>query len=126
MMVKEDIQTLDHIKLMVDQFYGKVRENELIGPIFNGVIKDKWPEHLDKMYRFWESILLGNNTYNGRPFPPHAQLPVSEEHFEQWKALFFETVDENFKGDVADMAKWRATKIAEVFLAKITYIQNHY
>lgn len=123
-MIKADIQTLDDIKLLVDQFYGKVRHNELIGPIFNGVIKDQWHEHLDKMYRFWESLLLGNNTYNGRPFPPHAELPVNTEHFEQWKALFFETVDENFQGEVADMAKWRATKIAEVFLAKITYFQN--
>lgn len=124
MMNKTDIQTLDDIKQLVDQFYDKVRHNTLIGPIFNGVIKDKWPEHLDKMYRFWEGILLGNNTYNGRPFPPHAHLPVKAEHFEQWKALFFETVDENFQGEVADMAKWRATKIAEVFLAKITYFQN--
>jgi len=124
MMNKTDIQTLDDIKQLVDQFYGKVRHNTLIGPIFNGVIKDKWPEHLDKMYRFWESLLLGNNTYNGRPFPPHAHLPVQAEHFEQWKALFFETVDENFQGEVADMAKWRAAKIAEVFLAKITYFQN--
>lgn len=123
-MVKEDIQTLDDIKLLVDQFYGKVRENELIGPIFDGVIKDKWPEHLDKMYRFWESILLGNNTYNGRPFPPHAHLPVQLEHFDQWKALWFETLDELFEGDVAEMAKWRATKIAEVFHAKISYFQN--
>jgi len=124
MMVKEDIQTLDDIKLLVDQFYGKIRENDLLGPIFDSVIKDKWPEHLDKMYRFWESILLANNTYNGRPFPPHAQLPVQLKHFDQWKALWFETLDELYQGEVADMAKWRATKIAEVFHAKITYFQN--
>ncbi len=122
--MKTDIQSLDDIKLLVDEFYGKVRNNQLIGPIFNQVIKDRWPEHLDKMYRFWESILLGNNTYHGRPFPPHAQLPIQLEHFDQWKSLFFETVDELFEGSVAEEAKWRATKIAEVFHAKISYFQN--
>ena len=59
---KHDIGTLDDIKLLVDTFYGKIRENELLGPIFNGILKDRWPAHLEKMYRFWQTVLLEQHT----------------------------------------------------------------
>ena len=48
------------------------------------------------MYGFWESMLFGTGNYQGAPFPKHAVLPVKQEHFERWLALFVETVNENF------------------------------
>lgn len=45
-----DIGILKDIELLVDSFYTKVRSDELLGPIFNGVIQNRWPEHLKKMY----------------------------------------------------------------------------
>ena len=36
-----DILNIEDVKLLVDDFYGKVRDNELLSPIFNNVIKDK-------------------------------------------------------------------------------------
>jgi len=77
------------------------------------------------MYRFWQTVLLSEHTYYGSPFAPHAKLPVSALHFDRWKKLFFETVDENFAGDKADEAKWRAEKMAEMFQMKIKYYQNN-
>lgn len=120
----KEILTLDDIKLLVDTFYGKVRNNPLIGPIFNERIQDRWPIHLEKMYSFWQTVLLEEYTYNGRPFPPHATMPIGHEHFEQWLALFAETVDELFTGDKADEAKWRAGKMAELFESKLNYFRN--
>lgn len=121
----KEILTLDDIKLLVDTFYGKVRNNPLIGPIFNERIQDRWPIHLEKMYSFWQTVLLEEYTYNGRPFPPHATMPIGHEHFEQWLALFAETVDELFTGDKADEAKWRAGKMAELFESKLNYFRNN-
>ncbi len=108
---------------MVDTFYEKVRKDKLIGPIFNERIKDRWPQHLEKMYTFWQTVLLGEHTYFGSPFPPHATLPVSHEHFEKWMELFRQTLDELFTGAVAEDAKWRAGKMAELFEEKIKYFQ---
>ncbi len=71
----KEIITIDDIKVLVDSFYAKAKEDELLGPIFNGVIKDKWPEHLEKLYRFWQTILLEEQTYFGSPFVPHMKLP---------------------------------------------------
>lgn len=116
---------MDDIRLLVDSFYAKVREDALIGPIFQGVIQDRWPEHLEKMYRFWQTVLFDKHTYSGSPFPPHANLPISKSHFDAWLDLWHETVDQFFQGEKADEAKWRGDKMAAMFLAKITYFRDN-
>ena len=119
---KKEILTIEDIKLLVDDFYGKVRNDEMLSPIFNERIQDRWPVHLEKMYTFWQTVLLGEHTYYGSPFPPHANLPVNGEHFQRWLELFNSTVDELFSGEKATEAKWRTNKMAEMFQLKI----NHY
>ena len=121
---KKEIATIEEIRLLVDSFYDKVRSDELLGPIFERVIQNRWPVHLDKMYRFWQTVLLEEHTYSGSPFAPHAVLPVDKSHFEEWIRLFFETIDENFTGKKAIEAKWRAAKMADMFQYKIEYYQN--
>lgn len=116
---------MEDIRLLVDSFYGKVRVDQLIGGIFNGVIKDRWPEHLEKMYRFWQTVLLGEHTYYGSPFPPHARLPVSQQHFDAWLKLWHATIDEHFSGIKAEEAKWRGDKMAVMFLSKIEYYRDN-
>jgi len=123
--MKKDIQNFDDIKLMVDTFYDKVQNDNLIGPIFNSVIQDRWVEHLEKMYRFWQTILLEDYTYSGRPFPPHAHLPVDESHFKRWKELFSNVVYTHFEGNKADEAIWRSDKMATMFLSKIIYLKEN-
>ena len=120
----KEIISLDDIKKLVDTFYEKVRKDDLIGPIFNEKIQDRWPRHLEKMYTFWQTVLLGEHTYFGSPFPPHANLPVSHQHFEKWMELFKQTLDELFTGTIAEDAKWRAAKIAEMFESNIEYYKN--
>ena len=68
-MVNKDISNIEDIKLLVNTFYGKVQKDEFIGVIFNEKIGDRWPEHLEKMYRFWQTILLEEHTYSGSLFP---------------------------------------------------------
>lgn len=122
---KKDIASLEDIQLLVNEFYGKIRVDMLLGGIFNGVIKDRWPEHLEKMYRFWQTVLLGEHTYYGSPFPPHAKLPIEQKHFDQWLKLWHETIEEHFSGEKAEEAKWRGDKMAVMFLSKIEYYRNN-
>lgn len=121
---RHDIATAADIRLLVDEFYGKVRLNPLIGPIFIGVIKDNWPAHLQKMYQFWGTVLLGHQSYIGHPFRPHAQLPVEQGHFDAWLGLWNETVDKYFEGPKAGEAKWRGDMMAKVFLSRIADYRN--
>lgn len=122
---QQEILTLVDIKLLVDTFYDRIREDKLLGPIFNERIQDRWPIHLEKMYKFWQTVLLQEHTYFGSPFPPHAQLPIDHQHFAAWLTLFNKTVDELFTGDKATEAKWRAQKMAELFEAKIAYAKSN-
>lgn len=119
----KDISAFEDVKKLVDVFYDRIREDELLAPIFNEVIQDRWPQHLDIMYRFWQTVLLGEHTYFGSPFVPHAKLPVEHKHFQTWLKLFNKTVDDLFKGKIADEAKWRADKMATMFETKIRHYQ---
>ncbi|HVS96535.1 MAG TPA: group III truncated hemoglobin [Puia sp.] len=120
-----DISNIEDIRSLVDRFYDKVREDKVIGPIFIGAIGDHWPAHLDKMYRFWQTVLLEEHTYFGSPFAPHAQMPLEGRHFDAWLGHWSATVDELFAGPRAEEAKWRAGKMAEMFLSKILYYRNN-
>lgn len=120
-MDQHDILNLDDVKLLVNTFYAKVREDNTLADIFNGRIKDRWPQHLEKMYRFWQTILLEEHTYFGAPFPPHSHLPIEHLHFEKWMELFQQTVDELFVGEKAEEAKWRGRRMAQMFELKIEH-----
>ena len=120
----KDILTLRDVMGLVDTFYDKVRADELLSPIFNERIGDRWPQHLEKMYSFWQTVLLDERTYYGAPFPPHAQLPVDHTHFQQWMTLFITTIDELFEGEKAKEAKWRAARMAELFESKIEHYRK--
>lgn len=118
------LETRADVEKLVHQFYAKVRKDSLIGPIFNDVAQVDWEEHLPKITNFWCDLLLGEDTYRGRPFPPHIPLNLQASHFERWLGLFVETLDENFVGLKADEAKKRAFGIARNFMANLSYIQG--
>lgn len=120
----KDIATLEDIKLLVNTFYEKVQKDDFIGPVFNEKIGNRWPEHLQKMYGFWETILLEVHSYSGSPFPPHKQLPIAKEHFDRWMEIFTRATDSLFIGPLADEAKLRAKNMAEMFNYKIDYFRN--
>ena len=90
--MKKDISTPTNVKLLVDSFYKKVRNDECIGYIFNDVAHVDWDDHLPKMYKFWEFALLGTATYKGNPMMKHIALnakeSLTETHFERWVELW--------------------------------------
>ncbi len=122
--MKKDINTIEDIKLMVDTFYDFVRNDELLGPIFNERIANNWPQHLEKMYRFWQTVLLHVQSYSGSPFMPHSTMPIDKIHFDRWLLLFEKTLLENFKGEVAEDALLRANNMAKMFQYKIEYYKG--
>lgn len=121
---QKEIQSREEIKQMVDSFYGKVNEDELLAPVFNDFAGVNWEKHLPVMYDFWSTILLGEMSYKGNPFLKHIPLPVDKKHFDRWLALFLETIDEHFTGNVAEEAKNRARSIAGIFQHKLASINQ--
>ncbi|PZF74755.1 group III truncated hemoglobin [Taibaiella soli] len=122
---KKDIATIEDVRILVDDFYTDVRADPLFGDIFNNILEHRWPQHLEKMYRFWQTVLLEEHTYQGSPFLPHAKMPLDTTHFSAWVSLWHRIVDKHFAGERAEEAKWRGNKMAVMFLSKIEYYREH-
>lgn len=119
---KHDIQSDEDVILMVNSFYSRVNEDELLSYVFNDFSHVDWEHHLPIMYRFWSSLIFGSGTYKGNPFAKHIPLPIDKKHFNRWLALFEQNIDEHFEGEVANHTKLRAQSIAHIFQNKLEYI----
>lgn len=113
-MFKPDIETEEDITNLVHQFYDKVRKDDLLAPVFNSIIEDKWGQHLKTMCNFWSTILLYSKKYLADPMVKHLPMPLEKKHFDKWLTLFEETVDQLFSGSTATDAKNRANNIARI------------
>lgn len=102
------------IETVVRSFYGRVRDDAVLGPIFERAIGADWEPHLLKMFDFWSSVMLTSGRYKGQPMMVHMRLKtVRPEHFDHWLALFRTTVDEVCPGATADAFMERAMRIAD-------------
>lgn len=119
------IESRKEISVLVNAFYAKIREDKLLGPIFNQhIADDQWPAHLERLTDFWESNLLGVPKFRGNPPAAHIRVDkisghtITQTHFGRWLNLWFETIDSHFEGSIADLAKQRARMMSTVqFLA---------
>jgi|SRR5699024_6416120 len=121
---KKEIENREDVSLLVRSFYAKVRKDEVLGPIFNGIIKD-WEEHLEKLTDFWENNLFFVRKYYGNPMLAHISVDkkigntVESKHFGIWLNLWYQTLDANFEGEVAERARRNARKMSTHFFLRI-------
>ena len=120
----KEITSSEDIQLLVNEFYGKVREDELLGSIFESVVKGNWQHHLEKMYGFWETIVFNVKKYSGSPFQKHTPLPIDGKHFERWLTIFHATIDHHFEGQNAEEIKKRSTQMGMMFEYKLKHIKG--
>jgi hemoglobin len=83
------------IRRLVPAFYGRIRRDPELGPIFDAAIGEHWDEHLAKLCDFWSSVTLMTGRFKGSPMAAHARRPaIQPEHFARWLAIWGETVRE--------------------------------
>jgi hemoglobin len=82
-------------------FYDKVRDDDVIGPVFSAVVHD-WDAHQRTMVDFWSRAVLGTERYKGMPLPPHVRLRLNESHFERWLKLWKEACEASMSEPLAD------------------------
>jgi len=97
--------TEEMIHDVVHTFYGKVRKDPALGPIFNRAIADEaWPEHLAKMCDFWSAVTLMTGRFKGSPMAAHVRVGgIRPTHFARWLCLFHETVREVCPPEAAEV-----------------------
>tara|TARA_R110002072_G_scaffold87129_3_gene196594 strand:- start:5365 stop:5757 length:393 start_codon:yes stop_codon:yes gene_type:complete len=110
--LQEQLQD-EQIATLVHRFYERVQHEPLLGPVFAQHIADEeWPEHLDKMVRFWSTILRGTNRYTGNPMIVHSNVPaLTAAHFTRWLELFREVAEEHLPQVIADSILQRAERM---------------
>ncbi|NEW86269.1 MULTISPECIES: group III truncated hemoglobin [Rhodopseudomonas] len=118
-----DILTDEQIAHLVRTFYGRARQDEVIGPIFASAVQD-WDHHIAQIADFWSSMLLKTGRYGGRPMRPHLMLNLAPEHFDRWLKLFEATATELFTPEVAAEFIIRARRIADSFEMGIATTQG--
>ncbi len=104
--------TVDDITLLVDAFYSRVREDAVLGPIFNPAVHD-WDEHQATLVKFWSSVVLGTREYRGNPMAAHRPHPIVAEHFQYWLALWQDTAQTCLGEDKARIFMGYARRIAQ-------------
>lgn len=125
-MNNDTMKTIDDredVSLLVNTFYAKIRRDDMLGDIFNRHVDD-WPAHLSLLTDFWESNLFRVPKFRGYPPEAHRRVDhhennsITPEHFGRWMKLWYETVDELFVGERAEMAKALARRMSTgLFLA---------
>jgi hemoglobin len=99
------------IAALVAGFYGRAREDALIGPVFTAAIDD-WDTHIARLTDFWSSVTLSTGRYKGNPFGAHRPLPLQPAMFDRWLELWRETAREVFAPPVAESFIRKAELIA--------------
>lgn len=119
----KDIQTPDDLYLLVDEFYKKLLSDPAISYIFTDVVKIKIEEHLPILVTFWSQAILGMGGYTKNLTQIHLDINAKEyllpELFKIWLNYFYQTVDENFKGEKAEQIKTQALSIGTIMQIKI-------
>lgn len=95
------------LKKLLHHFYADVRQDEVIGPIFNARIHD-WPTHLDKIGNFWARQTGGPSNYAGGFGAAHLSLGLQPEHFQRWLGLWERNCRQHLEPGVADKMIARA------------------
>lgn len=105
--------TEQSIRLLVDKFYTRVREDAVLSPVFENKLAGKWQIHMPRMYAFWTKVLLGSGEFQSNVFAKHMALSgIEREHFVRWLALFKETSIEVFGTEGAQASTQVAERIA--------------
>ena len=104
-----DPMTEERIHTLVHAFYGRIREDPELAPIFETRLKDRWDVHLPRMCDFWSTVLLGTRRFHGNPMAAHMGLPgLTSAHFDRWMELFekvaFATLPDHLALDVTGRA----------------------
>lgn len=112
----KQLKTAEDIHQLVSEFYDKVLQDEVLAPFFARL---DFAAHLPKMEQFWRFALFSEAGYTTNVTEKHMQMPLQKAHFDRWQALFNQTIDELFEGELAQQAKQRAAVIGWTINAKM-------
>ncbi len=77
------------IAQLVDRFYAAIRADALLAPVFEPVLKGRWPAHLARMVDFWCTACKIERSFRGDVYQKHMALPdMAPAHLARWLRLW--------------------------------------
>lgn len=112
----------DSLRLLVADFYDRVRADPVLGPVFEGAVTD-WPAHLERLTAFWSSVMLTSGRYKGNPFAVHHRHrgEIDLAMFDRWLGLWRETTSRRFPAATAAVFHEKAERIADSLKAGLFF-----
>lgn len=114
-MDKHDIQSPADVTKLIKTFYDKLLDSS----IKHYFVHLNLPEHLPRVESFWNATLFPDHAYGVNLMERHAQLNLNKEDLKIWLNLFWESVDELFAGENAEVTKNRASSIEYIMRKKL-------
>lgn len=103
----------ERLCMLVQAFYGDVRSDPLLGPVFEKALAERWEPHVARMVEFWSTVALGSKSFTGNVFGKHMALDgVTPAHFTQWVRLWKNHTERLFEPKVAQDLQTTAHGIA--------------
>ena len=122
--VLKDISNRADIEFLLKTFYKALLSDTTINHFFQPLEESgQLDEHLSTIADFWHDVLFLSATYKKNVMKVHGELhkqhKISAAHFTTWLHYFNKTVDQNFSGENAILAKTRAQSIATIMQIKL-------
>ena len=112
-----DLADRADVEVLLRCFYGRVFDDDVLAEPFAELRVKGLDSHLPVMCDFWETVLFRAGLYHGNALLVHRQLddrhPLRANHFTRWLTLWNATLDEMYRGPVAERAKFQAGRIAK-------------
>jgi hemoglobin len=119
-----DLAERADVDVLLQRFYRRALVDEVLAAPFAELRATGLEAHLPKMCDFWETVLLGAGCYRGSALEVHRHIhgrtPLSGRHFLRWLTIWRETVDEMYRGPLAERAKVQAARIAWAMQRRLT------
>lgn len=116
---KSEITGIIDIEIFIDNFLKKVEEDTMLTILLETYLKGQHKIKREKIYAFWNLLLFGKGGLNAKPFKHNPKVYLNSKQFEVLLNYFYDSIDSDYQGFKADLAKNRAKAIANLFQTKM-------
>lgn len=113
-----DINGIIDIEIFIDEFIKRLKKDKILATRLDIYINGRLKIETKTMYSFWNKLLFARGFFKGKPFQHIPEVVIEIKHYEKLIKYFKESIDENYSGVNAELAKSRAQSIALFFMNK--------
>lgn len=119
-----DLSARADVEALLRRFYGRVMADDVLADPFAELRTKGLESHIPVMADFWETALFRAGLYRGSALQAHRhvhqRIPLNSRHFVRWLTTWNDTVDQMFRGPIAERAKIQGARIAWAMHRRLT------